>query len=150
MNRPKNQHYIPRMLLKRFTNQEGKLYVYDRCHPEKGIQKKDPKKTFVRRHLYTQVKEDGTRDVDVETKFLAPLESDVSSVIEKIVNAARRGPPPNLSPDEKDIWVKFFYNMFVRVPETRDKYKEEIRQETLREIDFIGQNRPLSNCPQTT
>ena len=145
MNRPKNHHYIPQMLLKRFTNQEGKLYVYDRCHPEKGIQKKDPRKTFVGRHLYTQVEEDGTRDVDVETKFLAPLESDVSSVIEKIVNAARRGSPPNLSPDEKYVWVKFFYNMFVRVPETREKYKEEIRQETLREINFIGQFRPFTD-----
>ena len=145
MSRPKNHHYIPQMLLKRFTNQEGKLYVYDRCHPEKGIQKKDPRKTFVRRHLYTQVEEDGTRDVSVETEFLARLESDASPVIEKIVYAARRGVPPNLSSDEKDIWVKFFYNLFVRVPETREKYKEEIRQEILREIDFIGQFRPLTD-----
>ena len=145
MNIPKNHHYIPQMLLKRFTNQEGKLYVYDRCHPEKGIQKKDPRKTFVRRHLYTQVEEDGTRDVSVETEFLAPLESDASPVIEKIANAARRGVPPNLSPDEKDIWVVFSYIQFKRVPETREKYKEEIRQEILREIDFIGQFRPFTD-----
>ena len=145
MSIPKNHHFIPQMLLKRFTSQEGKLYVYDKCHPEKGIQKKDPKKTFVRRHLYTQVEEDGTRDVSVETEFLAALENDASPVIEKIVCAARQGQPPNLSPDEKDIWVKFSYNLFVRLPETREKYKEEIRQEILREIDFIGQFRPLTD-----
>ena len=144
MSRPKNQHYIPQMLLKRFTNQEGKLYVYDRCHPEKGIQKKDPRKTFVRRHLYTQVEEDGTRDVSVETEFLARLESDASPVIEKIVSAARRGDPPNLSPDEKDIWVVFSYIQFKRVPETREKFTKEMRQDIRREIDFLERILPLT------
>ena len=145
MNRPKNHHYIPQMLLKRFTNQEGKLYVYDRCHPEKGIQKKDPKKTFVRRHLYTQVKEDGTRDVEVETEYLAPLESRVSPVIEKIINAARRGDPPDLSPVEKDILMKFFFIQFARVPDTQDRATDEVRQMILARIDFAGQSRPLND-----
>ena len=145
MSRPKNQHYIPQMLSKRFANQEGKLYVYDKSHPDKGVQKKDPKKTFVRRHFYSQEEEDGTRDVSVETQFLAPLESDASPVIEKIVNAARRGQPPGLSSDEKDIWVKFSYNQFVRVPETRETYKEEIFQELRSELDFIGQFRPFTD-----
>ncbi len=149
MSRPKNHHYIPQMLSKRFANQEGKLFVYDKHHPDKGVQKKDPKKTFVRRHFYSQEEEDGTRDVSVETQFLAPLESDASPVLEKITNAARRGNPPNLSPDEKDIWVRFFYNLFVRVPETRTNYKEELRQEILREIDFIRQFRPLTDLEQS-
>ena len=148
MNRPKNHHYIPQMLLKRFTNQEGKLYVYDRCHPEKGIQKKDPKKTFVRRHLYTQVKEDGTRDVEVETKFLAPLESDVSPVIEKIVNAARRGNPPNLTPDEKGIWIRFFYSIFARVPDTLNPATDIVRHMILAEIQLARQSRPLNDLEQ--
>ena len=145
MSRPKNQHYIPQMLSKRFANQEGKLYVYDKSHPDKGVQKKDPQKTFVRRHFYSQEEEDGTRDVSVETQFLAPLESDASLVIEKIVNAARRGQTPGLSSDEKDIWVKFSYNQFVRVPETRETYKEEVFQELRSELDFIGQFRPFTD-----
>ncbi|MDE0463423.1 MAG: DUF4238 domain-containing protein [Caldilineaceae bacterium] len=145
MSTPKNHHYIPQMLLKRFANQEGKLYVYDKDHPDKGVQKKDPRKTFVRRHFYSQEEEDGTRDVSVETQFLAPLESDASLVIEKIVNAARQGQTPGLSSDEKDIWVKFSYNQFVRVPEMRETYKEKIFQEIRSELDFIGRFRPFTD-----
>ena len=44
MSTPKNQHYIPQMLLKRFTNREGKLYVFDTSYRDKGIQKKDPER----------------------------------------------------------------------------------------------------------
>ncbi|MDE0071895.1 MAG: DUF4238 domain-containing protein [Caldilineaceae bacterium] len=145
MRKPIKQHYIPQMLLKRFANCEGKLYVFDKSHRVKGIQKKDPSNTFVRRHLYTQVEEDGTRDASVETEFLSRLESDASPVIEKIVSAARRGGPPNLSPAERDIWVAFLYVQFKRVPERREKHKEEIFQEILREIDFIGHFRPFAD-----
>ena len=145
MSRPKNHHYIPQMFSKRFANQEGKLYVYDKSHPDKGVQKKDPRKTFVRPHLYSQEEEDGTLDVSVETGFLAPLESDASLVIEKIISAARRGNPPNLSPGERDIWVTFSYVQFKRVLERREKHKEEIFQEIRREIDFIGHFRPFAD-----
>lgn len=156
MSTPKNHHYIPQMLSKRFVNQEGKLYVYDKYHPDKGVQKKDPKKTFVRRHFYSQEEEDGTLDVSVETGFLAPLESDASPVLEKIVNAVRRGQTPNLSSDEKDIWVKFFYILFARVPDRIDKASDVVRQIVLAKIDFASQLRPLNdlelsvrNSPET-
>ena len=81
----------------------------------------------------------------METEFLSRLESDVSPVIEKIVSAARRGSPPNLSPAERDIWVTFSFVQFKRVPERREKYREEIFQEIRREIDFIGHFRPFAD-----
>ena len=145
MSIPKDQHYIPRMLLKRFTDKEGNLYFYDKRHPDKGVRRRAPKNLFYERHLYTQVEEDGTQDASVETEFLAVLESEASPVIEKIVSAARRGHPPKLSPVEKDIWVKFSYNQFVRVPETRGKYREDILQKIRRKIDFIGRFRPFTD-----
>ena len=149
MSRPKNQHYIPQMLSKRFANQEGKLYVYDKSHSDKGVQKKDPKKTFVRRHLYTQLEEDGTRDASVETEFLAPLESDASPVIEKIVNAARRRQPPNLSPVEKDILLRFYHGLFARVPDRLDVASDEARQTILAKIHFASQLRPLNDLERS-
>ena len=139
MSIPKDQHYIPRMLLKRFTDKEGNLYFYDKRHPDKGVRKRAPKNLFYERHLYTQVEEDGTQDASVETEFLAVLESEANPVFERIVSAARRGDTPNLSPDEKNIWVEFTYIQFKRVPERREKHKEEIFQEIRREIEFIGQ-----------
>ena len=148
MNIPKNHHYIPQMLLKRFTNQEGKLYVYDRCHPEKGIQKKDPRKTFVRRHLYTQVEEDGTRDVSVETKFLAPLESDASPVIEKIISAARMRLIPELSAFERRSFVTFFYYQLMRLPAVRDEFVDEISEVLTSYLAAAAKVRPLNSYEQ--
>ncbi|MCY3994377.1 MAG: DUF4238 domain-containing protein [Caldilineaceae bacterium] len=145
MSVPKDQHYIPRMLLKRFTDEEGNLYAYDKSHPSRGIRKRAPKNLFFKRHLYTQMEEDGTRDASVETEFLSRLESDASPVIEKIVSTARRGGPPSLLPAERDIWVAFLYVQFKRVPEMREKHKEEIFQEIRREIDFIGHFRPFAD-----
>lgn len=148
MNRPKNQHYIPQMLSKRFANQEGKLYVYDKNHPEKGVQKKDPKKTFVRRHLYSQEEEDGTRDVSVETEFLAPLESDASPVIEKIISAARMKLVPKLSAIEKRAFLKFFYYQMMRLPAVRNNFVDEVSEELTSYLEAASRVRPLNTYEQ--
>ena len=145
MSKPKRHHYIAQMHSKRFADPDGILYVFDKRFPHKGVQRRTPRNLFVEGDFYTQFDDEGTKDVSMETEFLAPLEGKASPVIEKIVNAARRGDLPNLSPVEKDIWVKFSYNQFVRVPETREKYKEEIFQEIRSKIDFIGRFRPFTD-----
>ena len=149
MSKPKRHHYIPQMILKRFMDLDGILHVFDKRFPEKGVQKRTARNLFVEGDFYTQFDDGGTKDVSVETEYLAPLEGKASPVIEKIVNAARRGVRPNLSPAEKDIWVNFSYNQFVRVPETREKFTKETRQDIRREIDFIGQFRPFSDFEQS-
>ena len=145
MSKPKRHHYIAQMHSKRFADPDGVLYVFDRRFPHKDIQKRTPRNLFAEGDLYTQVGGDGTKDVSVETEFLARLESEASPVIEKIVNAARRGHPPNLSSVEKDIWVEFSYIQFKRVPETREKFTKEMRQDIRRDIDFIERIRPLTD-----
>ena len=145
MSRPKRHHYVAKMHSRRFADPDGTLYVFDKLFPGKGIQKRTPRNLFVERDFYTQVDDKGIKDASVETEFLARLEGKASPVIEKIVNAARRGHLPSLSPVEKDIWVMFSYVQIKRVPETREKYKEEVIQEVLREIDFIGQFRPFTD-----
>ena len=138
MSIPKRHHYIPRMLLKRFVDEGGFLYVFDSRYPEKGIWKTKPENVFVERHLYTQIEADGSKDASVETKFLASIESDASPVLEKIVCGARRGFLPCLTPAEKYIWFRFFYCQLIRVPERREKHSEEVRQIVLTEIEVIS------------
>ncbi len=145
MSGPKRHHYIAQMHSKRFADPDGILHVFDSRRPHKGVQKRTPRNLFVEGDFYTQVDGDGTKDVSVETEFLARLDSDASPVIEKIVNAARRGCPPNLSVAEKDVWVEFTYIQFKRVPERREKNKEEILQEMRRKLDFIGRFQPFSD-----
>ena len=145
MSKPKRHHYIAQMHSKRFAAPDGILYVFDKRFPHKGVEGRTPRNLFVEGDFYTQFDDKGNKDVSVETEFLAPLEGKASPVIERIVSAARRGDPPNLSPDEKDVWVRFSYNQFVRVPEKREKYKEEILEGIRNEIDFIRQFRPFTD-----
>lgn len=145
MSRPKRHHYIAQMHSKRFMDPDGILYVFDKRFPQKGVQKRTTRNLFVEGDLYTQFDETGIKDVSVETEFLAPLEGKAGPAIEKIVSAARRGDTPNLSVAEKDVWVEFTYIQFKRVPERREKNKEEIFEEIRREIDFIGQFRRIAD-----
>ena len=149
MSIPKDHHYIPRMLLKLFTNQEGILYVYDKSRPDKGVRKRDPKNLFFKRHLYTQVAGDGTRDVSVETEFLSPLESDASPVIEKIVGAARMKLVPELSAIERRYFsVTFFYYQLMRLPAVRDDFVDEVSEELISYLEAASRVRPLNNYEQ--
>lgn len=145
MSIPIRQHYIPRMLLKRFVDRDGKLHFFTNHAPDKGVLASTPENLFLQKHLYTQVDEVGTKDASVETSFLANLEGKADPIVEKIVSAARRGDTPNLSVAEKEVWVEFTYIQFKRVPERREKNKEEIFEEIRREIDFIRQFRRISD-----
>ena len=121
INEPKRQHFVPRMLLRNFTNEKGLLYFFNKRFPKKRVLESTSTKLFVENHLYTQYDESGGKDIRVE-KFLADIESDCSTVVKKIINAARTGKSPNLTPDEKEIWDLFFCCQLVRVPEMIDPY----------------------------
>ena len=83
MNVPKRQHYVPQMLLRRFTDEDGFLYW---CNGSK-IQKSRPKQVFFENHLYTKYNDDGEVDVSVEN-HLSIMEGSNSPIIEKIINSA--------------------------------------------------------------
>ena len=139
MSTPKRHHYIPRMLLKRFSNERGIFYVFDKRHPDKGLHKRKLENLFVERHLYTQVDANGAKDVSVETEYLASLESKGSRLFNKLVFAARRGDAPSLTPVEKDIWKEFFYCQHMRVPERGGSTKEEAYRRSKRRVAFMRQ-----------
>ena len=141
MSSPKRHHYIPRMLLKRFSNQRGFFYVYDKRHPDKGVHRRKLGNLFVERHLYTQVDANGAKDVSVETEFLAPLEGEASRLFDRLVSAARQGDLPCLTPVEKHICIEFFYCQHMRVPERGGRPKEVAYQRAKGKIEFMRQFR---------
>jgi hypothetical protein len=67
MNEPKQQHYVPRMLLKNFVDDNtGKLHFFSKKCPEKGVLQALPEKLFREQHLYTRWGNNGTRDFSIE------------------------------------------------------------------------------------
>ena len=145
MSIPKRHHYVPRILLDRFADGSGIFHVYDKRFPEKGIQTRTSQNLFVEGQLYTQVDADGAKDVSVETGFLSVLEGKASPVIEKMICAAKRGRPINLTPEEKNIWINFFYCQYARVPETTRNIKEQVRQELDKDIELLSHFRTFSD-----
>ncbi len=113
---PKAHHFNPRMLQRRFTDKEGRLYFYNKRLPERGVRSSTPKKRFVERHLHTQYLDSGERDFSVE-HGLSRLESEANGIIKKIVEKARLGKVPYLTAQEKETFDKFFYFQWKRVPD---------------------------------
>ncbi len=121
------------MLSKRFANESGKLFFFDKGRVDRGVQVTTPKNLLVESHLYTTVDSSGNKNVEVE-RWLAKDEDRVSKVVDKIVGAARQLKTPDLTDAEKESWCQYFYLQWRRVPEVRDQIipkvisKEEKRQ----------------------
>ena len=113
-NEYKQNHYLAKMLLDRFTDKDGKLYCCRKENP-RNIFQTTPKNVFSEGNLYIQYDENGKRDASVE-KGLSQFEGKANEVIEKIVSSARVGMNPGLTSNEKKIWDEFFCKQWRRLP----------------------------------
>lgn len=149
MNKPKRHHYVPSMLSRRFANQDGRLYFFDKRIPDRGVQLSTPRNLFVKSHLYTYMHKNGTKDVGVETS-LSNLEGQANSIINKIVDAARERKTPNLTQAEKKTWSKYSYIQWNRVPDVRkrigaDEVPEEWIPQMLRDLGGMEEVNRIRN-----
>jgi hypothetical protein len=117
---PKLHHFVPQMLLRRFTDSKGKLAFYTKAAPQAGVITGKPKSLFAENHLYSIERSDGSRDVELEKTF-AKLEDDSEAILSKIISAVRQGHQPHLSVAEKQVLDWFFYMQWKRVPDMHAK-----------------------------
>lgn len=125
MNQPKRHHYVPEMLLNRFTDDEDWLYCCWRGGAKTRFWKALPKNAFVERHLYTKRDGSGNRDTSVEAD-LGDIESATSPVIDKIVSCALEGDCPRLTAGEREILVRLIIHQHRRIPENLPLVKESL------------------------
>ena len=116
MSNPKCQHYIPKMLLKHFLDDNDQLSFFERDAPEKGVRKRTPGTIFFKKHLNTFTELDGTKDFSTEAYF-SKLESEADPVVCKIVDNARNGKLPYLTLAEREVWDRFFFILWKRLPD---------------------------------
>ena len=116
-NKPTRNHYIPESLLKNFCDDDGLLWAGDKCgrapfHPP-------PSKLFVKSKLYA--KNDYSQSVITyeNEEALAKIESDAASAISAVIEQARRGCPPRLSPEDDDHFKRFIIAQARRTPESQ-------------------------------
>lgn len=114
MGSPKRHHYVPEVILKRFTDDQGWLHIHSKH--DRRTRPTRPWKAFCEGHLYSEELENGIKDPRVETE-LAWLEGVVDPILNKFENAARTGQNPNLSAFELLTWRFFVVVQWRRVPD---------------------------------
>lgn len=144
VSNPKRHHYVPKMLLQNFTDDNGRLYVFDRRLPEKGVRISSPKQAFVENNMYLQYAYGGgEKDYSIEHS-LSQLEGYASLVIMRVIDAARAGKRPTLSAQEKRSWDTYFCSQLTRTPDVRPS-DQELDEARLQIEDDILRSRTLSS-----
>ena len=127
---PKRHHYIPRMLLKRFLNDDGFLWVHD----GEKMYKTNLGNVFSIGHLYTKSEfgnapkgssyNDFLNSVQKSFEYevhLNKIETKAEPAVQRIVEQARNGICPQLSVDLREAWKQFYIAMARRTPESQDR-----------------------------
>ena len=121
-NEPRRHHYIPKFLLEHFTDDDGRLYIFDKQRPEQGVFESSPQNVFLQRDFNTTLDLNRERDYSVENEF-SKIEGLASQIITKVIQDSREGKFPNLTPDDKSKLDRFVHIMCSRSPEFRIDFK---------------------------
>lgn len=111
---PKRHHYVPEVILKRFTDEDGWLHLYSRR--DRRTRRTRIGNAFCEGHLYSKTHEDGRKDPTVELE-LSWLEGVIGPILAKFEQAAITGKPPGLTAAELLAWRFFFVVQWRRVPD---------------------------------
>ena len=142
MNEPKQQHYVPRMLLKNFVDEStGMLYFYSKKRPAGGVLQALPEKLFRQQHLYTRRGKKAPKDFSVENG-LAELETISTPVINRIMQLARGWKPSaagiahgilrdEVTCDDRLVLCSFVASQQTRVPDFQDSVVGETEFERI-------------------
>ena len=118
-NETKRQHYIPRMLLKRFCDAEGFIYVGDRT--TRTVFRQNLSNAFVKNHQYTRfLYEDESRSMEYESR-LSDIESAVAPVLEEVVSSLNANRLPDLSDAARLALKRFVFSLARRTRESQSR-----------------------------
>ena len=114
-NLSRRNHYIAEFIVRNFADTSGRLHVFDK---ERGkLYQPKPKKAFVEKRRNVRYSDGGEQnDFEVEEE-LSKIESAAAPAIRRIIESARKGDFPKLSPKHRNAWKPFFFTSLLRSPE---------------------------------
>ena len=118
MNNPKRHHYIPQMLLRRFADDSGKLYWYNKN--EGTVKYSSPKNVFLEKNLYSLNRLDGENSKYEIERQLALLEGDISDLLDEITSCIQYEQTPILAREAKINLLCFLVALSRRTPKARE------------------------------
>ena len=130
-NISRRHHYIPKMLLRNFCD-DDLLWVGDRTQGK--FYQCGPEGVFVKTDLNMKYSFDSVQSnrgyneflssIDMSDEYertLSQIENKAAPVVRKIIQQARRGRCPQLTPEEGNDWKGFMLAMARRTPESRKR-----------------------------
>ncbi len=115
------------MILRRFADADGFLWFFNKRRNPPCIARAKPERLFVHNHVYSHIRDDGTRDASLE-KDLAQIEGTIAPLLERLVKSARNLTNPNLTSQEHDLWDLFFYIQWKRLPQVYGEIIGDVRE----------------------
>jgi hypothetical protein len=144
---PKKHHYVPRLLLRRFADNNGKLWFYNKKAPDIGVCPRRPEDIFFEKHLYSLVDEDGGKNVALEIAF-SRFEATINPIFQHICDQAKKGMEPKLSAEERSIVDQYVYLQWKRTPDslTASMSESDFRDQISEGIaEFEATVRPITD-----
>lgn len=111
---PKRHHYVPEVILKRFTDDDGWLHLFS--SRDRRVRPTRVSNAFCEGHLYSEERADGTKDPKVEFE-LSWLEGAIEPILAKFESAALSGKNPELTDAELLTWRFYMVVQWRRVPD---------------------------------
>ncbi len=124
---PRRQHYVPKMLLKHFCDDDGWLWVGKRVTG--AVFRQRPQNVFIKNHIYTRHSYDGSPSSAEYEKTLSDIENDAAPVIDRILGCARRVEPLELPSAELVALQRFFFALACRTPESQQRVSRKLSDE---------------------
>ncbi|MCY4224084.1 MAG: DUF4238 domain-containing protein [Bacteroidetes bacterium] len=124
MSLPKRHHIVPQFILKRFTNQNQKLWCFrkERSHCFLA----STQNVFVENNFYSIIQRDGSRDTSMEGR-LADIEYKADKILCKIIENSRMRPSLQISHIEHTILTRFLFIQSFRSQSYRESaYNPEL------------------------
>ena len=120
MSEARRHHTNPLMILRRFVDDNGRLHVFDRTRPERGVYATVPKNAFVHRDLNALINLDGTRNIRLEVWY-SELEGAIAPLIDAMIETVCEGKTPLLTEETQRAWNTFVYHSHKRAHDAFDR-----------------------------
>ncbi|OOG61989.1 hypothetical protein B0E45_31780 [Sinorhizobium sp. A49] len=146
MSKPKRHHFVPQLLQKRFVNNDGKLWAFDRRRASGAPYATYPNDALLEGQLYTVKEADGSQNAELESWF-SRLESEAAPIVDKMVASVRANRLPRLNLSERITWDRFFLQQWRRVPDLFESLlpSEQFAKDVMELLDeFDTVVRPVS------
>lgn len=142
-NQPKDQHILPQMFLKGFTNENNHIFMYD-THKNKISDPRNPDSIAKQKHIYTVIEGD-QKNYKIEEKF-----SEIESHARKLFQKINADGFENINERDISELIDFIVLLFIRTTRATDIAEEVMKNEDvlseMRAIDSSNAEKYIKAC----